>query len=136
MKHLLIIVVFFSALLLNGCNKAPVSEEDQILGTWVKEGTDGSGPGGTLYFSRKNGKYILQFDCSGSPGPNWPSTAETEYKFQNGKLSYIDYSDSGLGFYTAMNFNWITKGEVFEVRFREILLFMSSNGMVKYKKQN
>lgn len=136
MKHLLIIAVFFSALLLTGCTKATVSDEDQILGTWVRVGTDGSGPGGTLNFSIKNNIHTLQFDCSGSPGPNWPSTAETEYKFQNGKLSFINYSNSSMGFYTAESFNWTNKGEEFEVKFYQLLHYMSADYTVKYRKAN
>jgi len=29
------------------------------------------------------------------------SVAETEYKFENGKLSYLNYYDNSLGFYTV-----------------------------------
>ncbi len=136
MKHIFILAAFFSIPLLNGCSKATVSEEDQILGTWVRVGTDGSGPAGTLTFSKKNNIYTLQFDCSGSPGPNWPSAAETEYKFQNGKLSFINYSNSGLGFYTAESFNWTDKGQEFEMKFYQLLFYISADYTVKYRKVN
>ncbi len=136
MKHLLIIAAFFSALLLTGCGKAPISEEDQILGTWVKVGSDGTGPAGTLQFTLKNGKHVLQFNCSGSPGPSWPSTAETEYKFQNGKLTFINYADPSLGFYSAESFNWTSEGQEFEVKLYQLLHYMSADYTVKYRKVN
>ena len=136
MKSLLSVILCFSLLLQSSCSKDPVSEEDQLLGTWVKVGSDGTGPAGTLQFSIKNGKHILQFYCSGSPGPNWPSTAETEYKFQNGKLSFINYSNPSLGFYTTESFNWTTRGQEFEVKLYQVLHYMSADYTVKFKKVN
>lgn len=136
MKSLLSVILCFSLLLQSSCSKDPVSEEDQLLGTWVRVGSDGTGPAGTLQFSIKNGKHILQFDCSGSPGPNWPSTAETEYKFQNGKLSFINYSNPSLGFYTTESFNWTTRGQEFEVKLYQLLRYMSADYTVKFKKVN
>ena len=136
MRHSVIVALSFSILLLSGCSKATISGEDQLLGTWVRVGTDGTGPAGTLQFSLKNGIHILQFNCSGSPGPNWPSTAETQYKFQNGKLSFINYSDTSLGFYTAESFNWTIKGQEFEVKLYQLLYYMSADYTVKFKKVN
>ena len=100
----------------------------------MRVGTTGAGPGNTIIFSQKNGTNIMSFDCSGSPGPGWPSNAETEYKFENGKLSYLNYYDNSLGFYTVENFNWITVGQEFELKFREVLLYMSADYKVRYKK--
>lgn len=136
MKSLLSIIVCFTVLLLSSCSKATVSGEDQLLGTWVMVGTDGSGPAGTLQFSIKNGMHVLQFDCSGSPGPNWPSNAETEYKFQNGKLSFINYSNSSLGFYSADSFNWTVKDQEFEVKLYQLLHYISADYTVKFKRVN
>lgn len=127
---LMIAILFFAS-----CDKQKVkTEEDPIKGTWVRVGTSGTGPGNTIVFSQKNGVNIMSFDCSGSPGPGWPSNAETEYKFENGKLSYLNYYDTSLGFYTVTNFTWITEGQEFEVKFREILLFMAADYKVRYKK--
>ena len=126
--------ILVALIIINGCGKKVETEEDLIKGTWIKEGTNGTGAGNTLYFSKKNGIYTLSFDCSGSPGPDWPSRAETEYKFQKGKLSYLTYYDNSLGFYTADNFKWITKGEEFQILSRELLLYMSATYLVKYKK--
>jgi len=128
-------ILFLAILFLSSCDKQKVkTEEDQIKGTWVREATNGVGPGNTIVFSQKNGKSIMSFDCSGSPGPGWPSNAETEYKFENGRLSYVNYYDTSLGFYTVTSFQWITVGQEFEVKFHEILLFMSADYKVRYKK--
>lgn len=128
------IILLLTSTLLVSCSKSVEKEEDQIIGTWVREGTNGTGSGNTLLFSKTNGTYTLSFDCSGSPGPDWPSSASTEYKFQNGVLTYRDYSDNSHNFYTATSFKWITKGEEFEIWFRQVLLFMSAEYVVKYKK--
>jgi hypothetical protein len=132
-------VIIFSAFVLlaaTSCKKETVSDEQQMHGTWVRVGSDGSGPAGTLVFSQTVGSNMLQFDCSGSPGPGWPTTANTAYSFQNGKLSFIDYSNSNATIYTADSFNWITKGEEFEIKLRQLLLFMSADYTVRYKKTN
>src|SRR5215207_7507576 len=95
-------ILFISLIILSGCRKSiKEKEEDIMLGTWVREGTNGTGSGNTLVFSKVNGTYTLSFDCSGSPGPDWPSQATTEYKFQNGLLTYLDYSGNNQNFYTA-----------------------------------
>ena len=127
---LIIAILFFSR-----CDKPRVkTEDDPIKGTWMRVGTTGVGPGNTIIFSQKNGVNIMSFDCSGSPGPGWPSNAETAYKFENGKLSYLNYYDNSLGFYTVANFNWITVGQEFELKFREVLLYMSADYKVRYTK--
>ena len=129
-----LIIILGTFLLIASCNKKLRSEEDIIQGTWIRKGTDGNGPGNKLIFSKKNGTYTLSFDCSGSPGPDWPSHAETEYKFENGKLNYIVYSDVSRGFYTVQHFKWLVRGERFEVHLREILLFMSADYPVEYNR--
>lgn len=128
-------ILVIAILFISSCDKQKVkTEDDPIKGTWVRVGTTGAGSGNTIIFSQKNGVNIMSFDCSGSPGPGWPDHAETEYKFENGKLSYLNYYDNTLGFYTVANFNWITVGQEFEMEFRELLLFMAADYKVRYKK--
>ena len=132
-------VIILSAVVLlifTSCKKETVSDEQRMQGTWVRVGTDGTGPAGTLVFTQVTGKNTLQFNCSGSPGPGWPTTANTMYSFQNGKLSFVDYSNSSGTIYTADSFTWITKGEEFEIKLRQLLLFMSADYTVRFKKTN
>jgi hypothetical protein len=132
--HFAKLLALTALLSLFGCSKKSSGEAEEIKGTWVREATNGSGPGNTLTFSMVNGRNILSFDCSGSPGPNWPTDANSEYRFVNGMLSYLNYADSSMGFYTTTSFKWIVPGKEFEIKFREILLFMSADYLVKYKK--
>jgi len=132
-------VIILSAVVLlifTSCKKETVSDEQRMQGTWVRVGTDGTGPAGTLVFTQVAGKNMLQFNCSGSPGPGWPTTANTMYSFQNDKLSFVDYSNSSSAVYTADSFTWITKGEEFEIKLRQLLLFMSADYTVRFKKTN
>ena len=69
-----------------------------------------------------------------SPGPNWPTVAETEYKIDNGKLSYKDYSGTSHSFYTVESFEWITSHQRFSVKLHQVLLFMSADYRVTYQK--
>jgi hypothetical protein len=137
--------IFFAAIIslsLIGCDKkeainAPSTDEERIRGTWLVQGnTIPSLPADTLYFTNQNGTYTLSFDCSGSPGPNWPKRANTEYKFENGKLAYKVYYDNSGSFYTANSFKWIVPGEEFEINRNQLLLYMSSVYAVRYKKIN
>lgn len=129
-------VLLTAVIMLNSCSKSDddTNAVNDLKGTWRREGTDGNGPGNTLYFAIVNNVPTLTFDCSGSPGPNWPILAQTPYKFVNQKLSYLDYSDNSQGYYNVTSFRWITKGEEFEIEFRQILLYMSAIYTVKYKK--
>jgi hypothetical protein len=132
-------VIALSALLFlatASCKKEKQSDEQQLEGTWVRVGTDGTGPAGTLVFSEVNGRKMLQFNCSGSPGPGWPTTANTTYSIGNGKLSFVDYSNNNGTVYVADSFTWITKGEEFEIKLYQLLLYMSADYKVQYKKVN
>jgi len=112
-----------------------LKEEDKILGVWVNVPLGPTPrPADTLYFTKKDGAYKLSFDCSGAPVFNWPSRAETPYRFENGKLSYLNYYDSNDGFFVATSFRWITTGKEFEIFRRHLLLYMSAEYTVRYKK--
>jgi hypothetical protein len=133
MKKILTIFCFISIFQI-GCKKDNSTNADLMLGTWIIKGTDGTGPAGTLLFAKQNGKNTLSFNSAGSPGPNWPATAETEYSFANGKLRYTNYYDPSQGSYTINSFKWITEGEEFEIQLSELLLYMSSLNPVRYIK--
>jgi hypothetical protein len=105
-----------------------------LYGKWILKGSDGTGPGNTLQFYKKNDSNFLSFDCSGSPGPDWPSHAETAYKIEDGKLMYMNYAEPAYGFYTATSFQWIVLGQEFEIKRRQLLLYMSADYTVRYVK--
>ena len=135
MKYLIILSSLL-CFIFTSCKKENRSDEEQLHGTWIRVGSDGTGPAGTLVFSSLNAQNTLQFNCSGSPGPGWPTTANTTYSIQNGKLSFVDYSNSNGTVYTADSFKWITKGEEFEIKLYQLLLYMSADYTVRYKKMN
>ena len=112
-----------------------LKDEDKILGVWVNTPLGPTSlPADTLYFTKKDGAYKLSFDCSGAPVFNWPSRAETIYRFENGKLSYQNYSDPANGFIVASSFEWITPGKEFQIFRRHLLIYMSAEYLVKYTK--
>ncbi len=118
--------------------KAMVTQpEEPLQGVWVREdNAPGRGPADTLTFSKKSDKNILSFYSAGSPGPNWPEYAETEYRFQNGKLSYRNYFGTDNEFFEVQSFQWITPGKSFSVKLYQILAFMSADYRVTYRRIN
>lgn len=134
------IILSFFILLVSACSRkktedTPLKEEDKILGVWVNSRLGPTAlPADTLYFTKKNGAYTLSFDCSGAPVFNWPSRAETPYRFENGKLSYRNYDDPSSGFLVASSFEWITPGKEFQIFRRHLLIYMSAEYLVKYTK--
>jgi len=128
----LITAIFFIA----GCTKNACSNAEAAFpGTWViADDAPGRQPADTLHFFRKNGKNVIAFYSAGSPGPNWPSQTETEYKFENGKLLYKDYSGTSADFFTVDSFEWVTAEKKFSVKLYQILLYMSADYRVTYQK--
>ncbi len=136
MKKINILLVLLITVIA-GCTKEKGSFESDkdIKGVWILKGTNGVGPGSKLEFSVKNGTNIVSFDCSGSPGPNWPLKAETPCKFENSKLSYVDYERPANGYFQVTSFKWVVKGKEFSVKFHQVLLYVSSDYIVHYIKQ-
>src|SRR5688500_11834773 len=111
------------------CTKKAVTNKptDALQAIWVREGdTPGKHPADTLTFSMKNGKNILSFYSAGSPGPDWPEHAETDYKFENGKLSYRNYFGTDNNFFEVESFQWITPEKTFRVKLYQIVRFMAA----------
>lgn len=116
-------------------NNSNPGTETALQGTWVRvDDAPGRQPADTLRFLRKNGKNMLAYYSAGSPGPDWPSQAETEYKFDNGKLSYKLFAGSNSEFLTVDSFQWITNEKEFSVKLYQILLYMSADYRVTYQK--
>ena len=132
----IILLLFVTMISITGCTKAVSNKTPPPLeGVWVKEGdTPGMHPADTLTFTWKNGKNILKFYSAGSPGPNWPAFAETEYRFENGKLSYRNYFGTDNDFFEVDSFQWVTPQDIFSVKLYQILRFMSADYRVTYRK--
>jgi hypothetical protein len=139
MSRPLILLSIVFALCITACTEeATVAIPGKPLqGTWVRDDNPpGRGPADTLTFSIKNGKNILSFYSAGSPGPGWPEHAETEYRFENGKLSYRNYFGTDTGFLAVESFQWITPEKSFSVKLYQFLPFMSADYRVTYSKIN
>ena len=133
----MILLLLVTTTVVCGCTKRAVTNKaaGSLEGVWVREGdTPGMHPADTLTFARKNGKNVLSFYSAGSPGPNWPTFAETEYRFENGKLYYRNYSDSDNGFLEVESFKWITPQKSFSLKLYQVLRFMSADYRVTYIK--
>ncbi len=120
------------SVILSACTRECPEREDAFNGKWIIKGSTGVGPAQTLHFKNINGVDILSFDCSGSPGPNWPSVANTEYKYENGKLVYKDYSGGSGEFRTITSFAWVKEGEEFSLKFYQLLNYISADYTVSY----
>ena len=122
-----------------GCTKRATSGKplEPLHGVWVREGdTPGRDAADTLTFAVKNGKNILSFYPVGSPGPNWPSHAETEYRFENGKLSYRNYFNTDNDFFEVESFQWEAPEKSFSVKLYQVVRYMSADYRVTYRKVN
>ncbi len=119
---------------LSSCVKQSGIENDQLLGTWLRTGAAGTEPAGTLVFTKANGAYRLDFNCSGSPGPGYPATASTGYSLSNAIFSFDNYVQPANGLFTADSFKWIKQGEEFEIKLRHLLFYMSADYSVRYRK--
>ena len=127
------------AVLVTGCSKksTTATTTNDLKGFWVLEGdTTGLGSADTLFFSEKNGKRLLNFYTGPGLGGNLPRWVETEYKFENGKLSYIDYLGSSNKFRDVESFQWLEPGKKFSVKRYQILGFISADYRVTYLRTN
>ena len=136
MTKLYFLIISLCSCVLAACPKQTINDETQSLsGTWVREGDmPGRQPADTLFFSQKDGKPSLSFYSAGSPGPGWPSEAKTEYQFQNDKLSFRDYSGNSNDLFKVESFQWLERGKSFSVKLHHLLLYMSADYRVTYKK--
>jgi hypothetical protein len=121
------------------CTREATSTKPQepLQGVWVRDGDlPGMNPADTLIFAVKNGKNMLSFYSAGSPGPNWPSHAETEYRFENGKLNYRNYFGTDNDFFEVESFQWVALEKSFNVKLYQIVRYMSADYRVTYRKVN
>jgi hypothetical protein len=121
------------------CHKADVKENSQseFQGMWIRDGDiPGRQPADTILFYKKDGKDLLFYHFSSTPGVNWPATVETEYKFENGKLSIKDNSGISADFFPIESFEWVIPKKQFKVKLYQIVRYMSADYSVTYRREN
>ena len=101
------------------CKKVS-SDEPELYGTWIK----GSNTGDTLWFMKKNGKYIIRQPESFNP--LMPTYSEKEYYFRDGKLSIKSFAPTSQEYYPIDSFSWTQAGKEFTIQNSELFMFMSS----------
>lgn len=82
------LAVTIGALTISRCKKEQAIENTPLTGTWIK----GINAGDTLYFTQTNGKHVLRYNASFNAA--FPAVTETEYHYQDGKLSLRNFYGS------------------------------------------
>lgn len=133
-KSSLIFLIAF-AIMISACPKEVIDGNSTMYGTWVRSNSQvppSSVFPDTLWFSKKNGKNVLEFNYP-SPSPI-PSHIETEFIFRDGAFHFEDYSTTNQEMRHVRSFKWINKPDEFEIINHELFVFMSSEQQWTYKK--
>jgi hypothetical protein len=121
---IIITIILFSF----ACKKENSGDESDLYGTWVK----GNIMGDTLWFMKKNDKYIMRLPESFNP--LMPLYSEKEYRFKDGKLSIKSFASTSQEYFPVNSFTWTQAGEEFTIQNIELFLLMSSIMTYKYRK--
>ena len=121
---ILLVLVLFSL----ACKKNIEGDESDLYGTWVK----GSNLGDTLWFMKRNGKYIIRQPESFNP--TMPIYSEKEYQFKDGKLKIKSFAPASQEYFPINSFSWLQTGQEFTITNSELFPIMSSILTYKYKK--
>ncbi|RXK62309.1 hypothetical protein ESA94_04670 [Lacibacter luteus] len=135
MKRLFLACLLF-CIAFAGCVKDQAKENDLLLGTWLKTGATGNAPADTLVFLKANNLYKLDFKCTTAPMLGIPARVSAEYLLLNNSFSFQNYMTTASGMYTASSFTWIKKGTEFEVKFHQLVFYISADYTVRYTKMN
>ncbi|MFY7840168.1 MAG: hypothetical protein ACOVP7_07820 [Lacibacter sp.] len=126
----------FVCIAMQSCVKEEAKESDLLLGTWLKTGATGSAPADTLFFSKANNLHKLDFKCTTAPMLGIPARVSTEYLLLNNSFSFQNYLNPANGMYNAGSFVWIKKGTEFEIKFHQLVFYISAGYTVRYTKTN
>ena len=122
-RPLLLVLLGFSLIISSfSCTKEE-SDTNKFYGYWK------ASYGDTVLFAHQNGRDVLIYDVSGSPGGPEPGyTNDHEFDYHDGKF----YIKQGIGtssnFLEVPSFEWVTVGREFRIEKREWLYFISSVG--------
>ena len=104
------------------CNKE-VSDSNRFYGNWK------ASYGDTVTFARENGRNILIYDVSGSPGGPTPGiTNDHEFDYKDGKFYIKEGIGTSNSFRHIPSFAWVQEGKEFTIEKTEWLSFISSTG--------
>jgi hypothetical protein len=110
------------------CDKA-VSDTNPFFGNWKASYDD------TVTFALENGKNILIYDVSGSPGGPIPGiTNDHEFDYKDGKFYIKEGIGTTSGFRHIPSFAWVEEGKQFTIEKTEWLSFISSTGKFTFTK--
>ncbi|HET6995115.1 MAG TPA: hypothetical protein VFI06_09050 [Chitinophagaceae bacterium] len=116
--------ILITGLLFAGCKKKYAGDESVLHGTWVK----GANFGDTLWFMTRNNKQIMRHAMSFNPG--MPVYEESEYRYEDGRLSVKLYAPYSQDYVPITSFQWTNMATEFSIRGIEIYSFMSASGTV------
>ncbi len=122
-RHLLFVLLVCSLIISSFSCKKEESGRNIFYGFWK------ASYGDTITFAHQNGRDVLIYDVSGSPGGPEPGfTNDHEFDYHDGKF----YIKQGIGtssnFMEVPSFEWVTTGKEFRIEKREWLYFISSVG--------
>ena len=120
--------IIITLVLISFACKKDSGDESDLYGAWAK----GSNTGDTLWFMKKNGKYILRQPESFNP--LMPTYSEKEYYFKDGKLGIKSFAPTSQEYYPIDSFSWTQAGQEFTIQNSELFIFMSSIVTYKYRK--
>lgn len=140
MTRLFLSLTIVISTLITGCpkdNTVLANDASALRGVWVREGdVPGRQPADTLLFFSKNGKDLLAYHFAPVGGANWPADVETEYKFENEKLSVLNSSGGSGHFVDVESFQWKIPNKEFSAKLYQIVHYMSASYTVTYRKLN
>ena len=122
------ILVLVLASLFFTCKKDIAGDESDLYGAWVK----GSNFGDTLWFIKKNGKFIVRVPESFNP--TMPTYSEKEYRLNGEELRIKSFAPSSQEYFLIESFKWTDPGKEFTVTNSQLFIFMSSIVTYKYRK--
>jgi len=122
-RQLLLVLLGFSLIISSFSCIKEESDTNKFYGYWK------ASYGDTVLFAHQNGRDVLIYDVSGSPGGPEPGyTNDHEFDYHDGKF----YIKQGIGtssnFLEVPSFKWVTVGREFRIEKREWLYFISSVG--------
>lgn len=110
------------------CHKE-VSDTNPFYGNWK------ASYGDTVTFAREDGRNILIYDVSGSPGGPTPGITDFhEFDYKDGKFYIKEGIGTSSGFRHIPSFAWVEEGKQFTVEKTAWLSFISSTGTFTFTK--